>query len=217
MPTPSTRTKSTKPRKSTKSTKTGAGQQPDAIAVLKADHRRVTELFDRFDGLGERAHATRERTVAKIVEELSRHAGIEENVFYPAVRARFADRDEPMVLEALEEHHVVKLLLREIQSMDSRSERFGAKVAVLREIVDHHVDEEESELFKKVRDAFSRAELREMGADLEAARSQAPTRPHPSAPDEPPASTIANVLAAPLDAVADLTASAGDKVRSVVG
>jgi hemerythrin-like domain-containing protein len=220
MPTPSTRTKSaksTKAAKSRKSTKSGARQQPDAIAVLKADHRRVTELFDRFDGLGERAHATRERTVATIIEELSRHAGIEENVFYPAVRDRFAERDEPMVLEALEEHHVVKLLLRELESMDSRSERYAAKVTVLREIVDHHVDEEESELFTKVRDAFSRAELRELGADLEAAHGQAPTRPHPSAPDEPPASTIANVLAAPLDAVADLTKSAGDKVRSAVG
>jgi hemerythrin superfamily protein len=185
--------------------------------VLKADHRHVTELFDRFEGLGERAHATRERTLQRIIEELSIHAGIEENVFYPAVRARFAARDESMVLEALEEHHVVKLLLRQLESIDPRSERYAAKVTVLREIVDHHVEEEESELFKRVRNAFSRSELRDLGAQLEAARSAAPTRPHPSAPDEPPASTVANVLAAPLDAAADLTNRAGEAVRSMVG
>lgn len=197
-------------------TKSSTTRQADAIAVLKADHRHVTELFDKFEGLGDRAHATRERTVAKIVEELSRHAGIEENVFYPAVRERVAVKDEAAVLEALEEHHVVKLLLQELESMDPRSERYVAKVTVLREIVDHHVEEEESELFKQVRKAFSPAELRDIGAELETARSQAPTRPHPSAPDEPPASTIANVLTAPLDAAADLTTRAGKAVRSVV-
>jgi hemerythrin superfamily protein len=203
---------STRSAKSTKSTT----RQADAIAVLKADHRRVTELFDKFEGLGDRAYSTREKTVAKIIEELSVHAGIEENVLYPAVRERFLVAQESMVLEALEEHHVVKVLLRELESMDPKSERYVAKVTVLREIVDHHVGEEESELFKKVRKEFSPAELRDLGAELEAARSQAPTRPHPSAPDEPPASTIANALTAPLDAAADLTTRAGKAVRSAV-
>jgi hemerythrin superfamily protein len=207
------RAKSTKAEKSSSS----STRQPDAIAVLKADHRSVSGLFDRFEGLGDRAHATRERTLTRIIEELSIHAGIEEDVFYPAVRARFAERDESMVLEALEEHHVAKLLLRELESMDPRSERYVAKVAVLREIVDHHVEEEESELFKRVRAAFSRSELRDLGAQLQAARSAAPTRPHPSAPDEPPASMVANVLAAPFDAAADLTNRAGEAVRSAVG
>jgi hemerythrin superfamily protein len=206
-----------KSAKSAKSATSSSTQQADAIAVLKADHRHVSELFDRFEGLGERAYATRERTLDRIIEELSIHAGIEENVFYPAVRARFAERDESMVLEALEEHHVVKLLLRELESMDPRSERYVAKVTVLREIVEHHVEEEETELFKRVRDSFSRSELRDLGAELEAARSAAPTRPHPSAPDEPPASTVANVLTAPLDAAADITHRAGDAVRSMVG
>jgi hemerythrin superfamily protein len=211
------RVKSAKSSTSAKSATSSSTQQADAIAVLKADHRHVTELFDRFESLGERAYATRERTLDRIIEELSIHAGIEENVFYPAVRARFAERDESMVLEALEEHHVVKLLLRELESMDPRSERYVAKVTVLREIVEHHVEEEETELFKRVRDSFSRSELRDLGAELEAARSAAPTRPHPSAPDEPPASTVANVLTAPLDAAADITHRAGDAVRSMVG
>jgi hemerythrin-like domain-containing protein len=192
-------------------------RQADAIAVLKADHRRVTDLFDKFEGLGDRAYSTREKTVAKISEELSVHAGIEENVLYPAIRERFLVAQESMVLEALEEHHVVKLLLRELESMDPKSERYAAKVTVLREIVDHHVEEEESELFKKVRKEFTPAELRDLGAELEAARSAAPTRPHPMAPDEPPASAVANALTAPLDAAADLTTRAGRAVRSAVG
>lgn len=208
--------KSTKSNRSSTSS-TSSTKHADAIAVLKADHRQVTALFDRFEGLGDRAHATRQRTLQRITEELSIHAGIEENVFYPAVRARFAERDESMVLEALEEHHVVKVLLRELESMDPRSERYVAKAKVLREIVDHHVEEEESELFTQVRDAFSRSELRDLGAELEAARKTAPSRPHPSAPDEPPASTVANVLTAPLDAAASITNRAGDAVRSVVG
>jgi hemerythrin superfamily protein len=195
-------------RSSTKS------KQPDAIAVLKADHRSVEDLFDQFQELGDRAHTTRERTVSKIIEELSRHAGIEENVFYPAVRERMGG--DPMLFESLEEHHVVKVLLRELESMDPSSDRYVAKVTVLREIVEHHVEEEESDLFAKVREAFSRSELRDLGAELEAARSAAPTRPHPSAPDQPPASVVASVLSAPLDAVARLTRRAGDTVRSVI-
>ena len=204
---------------SKKSSSKKSPTQPDAIAVLKADHRRVSDLFDDFEQLGDRAHTTRRRTVGKIIEELSRHAAIEENVLYPAVRDRLASRDQAgaMVLEALEEHHVVKVLLQELERMEPTAERYVAKVTVLREIVDHHVDEEESELFANVREVFSRSELRDLGARLEAARQSAPMRPHPSAPDEPPASTVATVLTAPLDAAADLTTHAGEVVRSAVG
>lgn len=188
----------------------------DAIAVLKADHRRVEELFEKFEGLGERAHKTREATVETILEELSVHAGIEETVFYPAVRNRLAAADEPMVLEALEEHHLVKLTLSELEQMTSRSERYAAKVTVLRELVKHHVKEEESELFRLVRSNFSKAELTDLGDELIAARATAPSRPHPEAPDTPPGNVVANVLAAPLDAATNLTKSAADKVRDLV-
>lgn len=191
-------------------------QHPDAIAVLKADHQRVTDLFDTFDGLGPRAHKTRESTVAKIIKELSVHAGIEETVFYPAVRERLASDDEPLVLEALEEHHLVKLTLNELESMASTSERFAAKVTVLREVVDHHVKEEETELFKQVRKAFSKAELVNLGEQLDAARSSAPTRPHPTAPDTPPGNLVADVLAAPLDAATQISSKAADVIRGAV-
>ncbi len=188
----------------------------DAIAILKDDHRRVSDLFEKFDGLGDRAHKTRESTVRKIVEELSIHAGIEEEVFYPALRERFDANGDGQVLEALEEHHVVKLLLVELESMPSTSERYTAKVTVLNEIVDHHVEEEEDELFKMVRDRFTRTELIELGAELTAARTSVPTRPHPEAPDTPPGNLVANVIAAPLDAATAVTKRAATAVRDLI-
>ncbi|MEO6652231.1 MAG: hemerythrin domain-containing protein [Ilumatobacteraceae bacterium] len=184
--------------------------------MLKADHERVSKLFAKFEGLGDQAHTSREATVATIIEELSVHAGIEETVFYPAVRERFATRDEAIVLEALEEHHLVKVTLNELESLPSQHERYTAKVTVLRELVDHHVEEEETELFKQVRAAFTKSELVELGNELNAARSSAPTRPHPIAPDTPPGNLVSNVVAAPLDAAADLTARAAKAVRGVM-
>lgn len=204
-------------KKSTKSKSTSSPAAPrDAIALLKADHRRVSDLFDDFEKLGDRAHKTRERTVAKIIQELSVHAGIEEVVLYPAVRERFAASEESQVLEALEEHHLVKFLARELESMSSTDERFEAKVTVLRELVDHHVEEEEGELFKQVRKEFTKAELNDLGDRLTEARSSAPTRPHPTAPDTPPGNVIANAVAAPLDAATNLTARAAGAIRKAI-
>lgn len=188
----------------------------DALALLKADHQRVSDLFDKFEGLGDRAHKTREATVHTIIEELSVHAGIEETVFYPALRERIAADDEDQVLEALEEHHIVKFLLSELQSLSSEDERYTAKVTVLRELVDHHVEEEESEMFKQARGAFSRTELADLGDELAAARSSAPKRAHPEAPDTPPGNVIANVITAPLDAATGIGSRASEAIHSLV-
>jgi hemerythrin superfamily protein len=184
--------------------------------VLIADHELVSDLFDEFESLGSKARSARQQVVSRIVEELSVHAGIEETVFYPAIRERFADADEPMVLEALEEHHLVKLSLSELQSMSPDGERYDAKVSVLREVVDHHVDEEENELFPKVRRAFSDSELVELARRLNEARAMAPKRAHPSAPDTPPGNVVANVLVAPLDAATNLTQRAAGAVRDLI-
>jgi hemerythrin superfamily protein len=188
----------------------------DALQVLIGDHEIVSGLFDEFEALGRRAHSAREHIVSRIVEELSVHAGIEETVFYPAVRERLGTTDDPMVMEALEEHHLVKLSLNELQSMSSESDRYDAKMTVLRDVVDHHVDEEENELFPKVRQAFSETELVELGQRLEEARLVAPKRAHPSAPDEPPGNLVANVLVAPLDVATNLTSRAAGAVREML-
>src|SRR5437016_6282138 len=118
----------------------------DAITLLKQDHKRVEELFRRFEKAGDRAHKTKRKLVDRMIEDLSVHASIEETVFYPATReARRETEDQ--VLESLEEHHLVKVVLAELQRMDPQDERFDAKVTVMIENVRHHVQEEEKDLF----------------------------------------------------------------------
>src|SRR4051794_36096635 len=119
---------------------------PDAIAVLTEDHRRVEDLFARFEKTGDGALKRRQDLVERITEALSMHASIEEDIFYPAAR-RFVAAAGDDVLEALEEHHLVKTTLAELESMDPSNERYRAKVTVLIENVRHHVEEEEGELF----------------------------------------------------------------------
>jgi hemerythrin superfamily protein len=172
-------------------------KRPDAIDVLVADHRTVEDLFERFEKTGDRAVKTRADLVEKMIRELSIHAAVEEQLFYPRVRAASDElRDE--ILEALEEHHVVKELLAELEKMPPEHERFEAKTTVLIATVRHHVEEEESDLFPRVRKAISAEELVEIGEGLEALKMLAPTHPHPHAPDEPPAN-LANLGVAGLD------------------
>jgi hemerythrin superfamily protein len=171
---------------------------PNAITVLKDDHRRVKQLFREYKKTGDRAYKQRGALVAQIREELSQHANIEEVVFYPAVR-REVPAEEDMVLESLEEHHIVKWTLDELEKLDPKDERFNAKVTVLIENVTHHVEEEEKDLFPKVAKRIPRSRLNAIGADLEQARVVAPKRPHPKAPDTPPGNIVASAVATPMD------------------
>jgi hemerythrin superfamily protein len=172
---------------------------PDAITSLRDDHRRVEKLFKQFEKLAEGSDEQAQRGVVdEIVRELSVHAAIEEQVFYPAVRKE-VEGAEDTVLEGLEEHHIVKWTLSELDGMKPSEERFKAKVTVLIESVRHHVEEEEGELFPKVREVVKRKALQELGETLDAARKSAPTHPHPKAPDEPPANLVANPGAAAVD------------------
>ena len=207
--------KRTATRRTDSTTKRDSRQQPDAIRVLTDDHRQVEELFVRFEKSGDGAHKQRQDLVQRITEALSVHAAIEEEIFYPAARRSVADAADD-VLEALEEHHLVKLTLAELEMMDPSHERYGAKVTVLIENVRHHVKEEEGELFPTVRKALDPAQLRKIGDDLVAAKRTAPTRPHPEAPDTPPGNIVAKVLTAPLDAVANLNKAAAGRVRDLV-
>jgi hemerythrin superfamily protein len=156
----------------------------DAIAILTADHRAVKGLFREYEALGDRAHKSRGELVGRISQKLVTHAFIEEQVFYPRVRAEGGE-EETEVLEALEEHHLAKVLLAELEGMTPDDERYDAKVRVLIESVEHHIAEEEDEMFPRVRDEFGDAVLRQLGADLEEARGDAPRRPEPAARDTP--------------------------------
>jgi len=170
----------------------------DAITLLKADHKAVKSMFTAFGKLGDDAHKSKRELVDKMIEALSVHAAIEEVVLYPAIRKEVEDSDDD-VLEALEEHHVAKWLLSELDGMDPTHERFNAKVTVLIESVKHHITEEETELFPLVRESLGRKRLQEIGEKLEQAKKTAPTRPHPRTPDEPPG----NLVAAPVAGLAD--------------
>lgn len=176
----------------------------NAITLLKNDHKTVEDLFKRFEKLGPRAVKSKQDVVERIVRELSIHAAIEEMAFYPAIREAVEKGDvDDMVLESLEEHHIVKWVLSELDGMSASQERFDAKVTVLMENVRHHVEEEEKELFPKVSKMFSRAMLDELGDAMTRLKKTVPTHPHPRSPDEPPGNLIAGAGAAIVDKALD--------------
>lgn len=153
----------------------------DAIVVLKDDHKRVRALFGDFQRAGKDATVTKGRLATKIIEELTVHTYLENEVMYPEVRALLPELEDD-VLESYEEHHVADVLCMELAAMDPDAERFDAKMTVLIENVTHHIEEEEQDWFPKVRDGLSRKVLQEIGAEMQEARASAPTRPsQPSA------------------------------------
>jgi hemerythrin-like domain-containing protein len=174
----------------------------DAITLLRDDHRSVEQLFKRFEKAGDRAYVEKRQIVDSIIELLSIHASIEEQVFYPVARATVPDTED-ITLESLEEHHIVKWLLSELDGLDPQHERFDAKVTVLMENVRHHVQEEQDEFFPKVRDALSRKALADLGDALAEAKKSASTHPHPRSPDTPPGNTVIGTIAGVIDRVGD--------------
>jgi hemerythrin superfamily protein len=152
----------------------------DAIVMLKADHKEVRGLFREFQKPST-TPARRGRLVEQIIELLTVHTYIENEVMYPRVQALLPELEQD-VLESFEEHHVADLLITELVTMSPSDERFEAKATVLIENVTHHMEEEEQEWFPKVREGLSRTQLRELGDELDAAKKRAPRRPEqPSA------------------------------------
>ena len=185
---------------------------PDAIRVLKDDHAEVEQLFKRFEQLGPKASATKRKVADRVIEALSVHAGIEETVLYPAIREQMPDAESD-VLEALEEHHLVKTVLAELARTQPDDERFVPKMTVLMENVRHHVKEEERDLFKQMRASMSKGDLTDLGTALRGARKTAPKRPHPHASDTPPGNLVATAITAPLDAALAIGETAANAVR----
>jgi hemerythrin-like domain-containing protein len=172
----------------------------DAITLLKDDHRTVEKLFRRFEEAGDRAYVEKRKLVDRIIEELSIHAAVEEQLFYPVTRAT-VPAVEDTALESLEEHHIVKWTLSELEGMDPADERFDAKVTVLIEHVRHHVEEEEQEFFPEVRSELGRTTLADLGDAMAEAREAAPLRPHPRSPDTPPGNVVTGTVAGIVDRV----------------
>jgi hypothetical protein len=135
--------------------RTQAGGMPgaqDAIQLLTDDHRDVSDMFEQFENLSDRAKASKQKLTAKICTALIAHTAIEEEIFYPAVREAVKDAED-MMDEAIVEHAAAKDLIKQLQEMDADDELYDAKVKVLGEQIEHHVKEEEEEMFKKARDS----------------------------------------------------------------
>jgi hemerythrin superfamily protein len=153
----------------------------DAIVVLKEDHKTIKKLFREFQNAGDDAVAAKERAVKRIIEELTVHTYLENEVMYPEVRKLLPDLEDD-VLESYEEHHVADVLCAELFAMNAGDERFDAKTTVLIENVTHHIEEEEQDWFPKVREGLGRKQLQEIGARMLELRDKAPRRPsQPSA------------------------------------
>ena len=148
----------------------------DAIVLLKKDHQEMRKLFRDFQKAGEDATATKARLADQIIQALTVHTYIENEVMYPRVRELLPEVEDD-VLESYEEHHVADVLVMELAGMKPDAERFVPKMTVLIENVKHHMEEEEQEWFPKVREGLGRKQLQMLGEELEEKKKQAPRSP----------------------------------------
>jgi acyl CoA:acetate/3-ketoacid CoA transferase len=146
----------------------------DAITLLTEDHEHVKSMFEQYEELGDRAFITKQKLAMQICEELTKHAIAEEEIFYTAVRE--ATKDDDMLDEAIVEHASAKDLIAQIISMEPTEDLYDAKVKVLGELIDHHVKEEEEEMFPKARKA--KLDLMALGEAIAARKQQIELPPH---------------------------------------
>jgi iron-sulfur cluster repair protein YtfE (RIC family) len=142
----------------------------DAFELLKKDHEKVSGIFEKLEPTTERGVKTREELFAQLKQELDIHSQIEEQILYPVLKE--AEETHDITLEAYEEHNVVKTLLAELDELPKDDETWEAKLTVLKENVEHHVEEEEGEMFKKARKVLSTEQIEALGARLEAAKQE---------------------------------------------
>jgi len=138
--------------------------------LLKSDHEKVAGILESIDETTERAAKGREELFARLKQELDVHTKIEEEIFYPALEDSEETRD--VTLEAYEEHNLVKKLLAELEAAPKDTEEWTAKFTVLKENIEHHVEEEEGEMFKKAQKVLSKDEIETLGDRLQEAKSQ---------------------------------------------
>lgn len=152
----------------------------DALKLLMDQHREVEQLFKAYFEAEEEDARNRKLLFLQIADSLAAHATIEETHFYPAVKERSKDQ-ESEVLEALEEHLAVKRILSDLLDMQPTDRMFDAKMTTLKEMVEHHVGEEENEMFPEVRKLFIKEELEELGKAMEDTLAELMAEGEPSA------------------------------------
>ena len=149
-------------------TKRKISAKTDAISILKGDHQRVRQLLRRLESTTGRAAKQRKDVLAQIESEIKVHTTIEEEIFYPAFKESVRSKsDQEFYFEAIEEHHLVDLVMPEIKSTDATSEQFRAKAKVLKDLIEHHAEEEETEMFPKARKVLGQSKLLEIGKQIQ--------------------------------------------------
>ena len=138
----------------------------DAMSLLKEDHRKVKKMLAELESTTERGVKTREELFTKVKQELVVHEAIEEEIFYPALKEH--PKTKEIALEGYEEHHVVDTVMAEIQGVAYDDEKWGAKFTVMKENLEHHIEEEEGEMFKQARQVFDQDELTQLGESMKA-------------------------------------------------
>jgi hypothetical protein len=142
----------------------------NAIALLKRDHVLLKKLLDNGEDTTDAAVKTRHHLLDRITTELEAHEKIEEDIFYPALKGHPKGKD--IVLEGYQEHHVADVLVKELHEMPVTDERWGAKFTVLKEGIEHHIEEEEGPMFKAARSVFDERELEDLGSRMETMKRQ---------------------------------------------
>ena len=136
----------------------------NALSLLMDDHKRVKKMLAEGEETTERAEKTRAEIFARLKEEMLIHERIEEEIFYPALKQH--PKAKEIVLEGFEEHHVVDEIMGELEATDVTDEQWGAKFKVMKENIEHHIEEEEGEMFKQARSVFADDELEALGARM---------------------------------------------------
>ena len=142
----------------------------DALQLLKSDHQKVKRMLEQLDATTERAKKTRTETFERLKRDLTIHETIEEEILYPALEGFAKTKD--ITLEAFEEHHVVDQIVAELETTPVTDETWGAKLTVMRENLEHHIEEEEDEMFKQARQVMDHKELAELGEQMDARKKQ---------------------------------------------
>ena len=148
----------------------GASGETDALTLLEADHRRMEALLAQGEDTTERAIKGRTELLETLTSELNLHELIEEEVLYPALKAHPEARE--VVLEGYQEHHVADLIVKELHATARDDERWGAKFKVLKENIEHHIEEEEGEMFRTARAVLGADELQALGARMAALKAR---------------------------------------------
>jgi hemerythrin superfamily protein len=142
----------------------------NAMTLLKEDHQKVKKMLAELESTTERGVKTREELFGKIKQELVVHEAIEEEIFYPALKNH--PKTKEIALEAYEEHHVVDMVMAELEGVAYDDEKWGAKFTVMKENLEHHIEEEEDEMFKQAQQVFDEDELAQLGENMEARKKE---------------------------------------------